>query len=157
MTITIEWLWPLALSIPLSAIVWTDARRQVIPNALTLLVAIGGAAYALAYRPATLPTVLLAALVTYAVLLAVRAVYFGMRGHHGLGMGDVKLLAAAALWVGPAGISWVVLAACASAAILILVLRLFGARLDPSARMPFGPHIALGLAVVLVANATWQL
>jgi leader peptidase (prepilin peptidase) / N-methyltransferase len=155
MTVTIEWLWPLALAIPLSAIAWADARRQVIPNALTLLVAIGGAAYALAYRPSTLPVALLAALVTCVVLLAIRAVYFRMRGFHGLGMGDVKLLAAAALWVGPAGISWVVLAACASAIVAILVLRLLGTRLDASARMPFGPHIALGLAVVLVANAAW--
>ena len=76
-----------------------------------------------------------------------------LRGREGLGLGDVKLIAAAALWVGPFGISWLVLAACVSALAMVLAMQLAGQPLDRATRLPFGPHIALGLAVVLAAQA----
>jgi leader peptidase (prepilin peptidase)/N-methyltransferase len=87
------------------------------------------------------------------VLLAVMALYQRRAGRQGLGMGDVKLLAAAALWVGPLGISWLVLAACASALATVLAIRLLGQPFDRTTRLPFGPHIALGLAAVLAIQA----
>jgi prepilin signal peptidase PulO-like enzyme (type II secretory pathway) len=88
------------------------------------------------------------------MLAAVRARYARWRGYHGLGMGDVKLLAASTVWVGPLGVSWLILAACLSALATIAVMRLRGRTIGATTRLPFGPHIAVGLVVVLAGGST---
>lgn len=140
--------WMGFLAIVLCPIAWIDARHQVIPDVLNLALAAGGLAYSSRQGAPALYLAVVGALVTLAVLLAVRAVYHRRRGRQGLGMGDVKLFTASALWVGPFGISWLVLAACASALATALALRLSKRPVKPTTRLPFGPHIALGLAIV---------
>ena len=69
-----------------------------------------------------------------------RLLYRQARGAEGLGLGDVKLLGALAVWR-QAGVAWVLLLACASALLWIGLTR-------HRQRLAFGPFIALGALVV---------
>ena len=72
-----------------------------------------------------------------------RRLYRALRGHDGLGQGDVKFAAAAALWVGLEGIPGLLLAAVASALASLLILRAQGYDLHGRLEISFGPHLAL--------------
>jgi leader peptidase (prepilin peptidase)/N-methyltransferase len=74
-----------------------------------------------------------------------RAGYRWLRGHDGLGFGDVKFVAAGSLWVGAEGIPVVLLIAVASALVSLLILRAQGRELHGKQAISFGPHLAIGL------------
>lgn len=81
--------------------------------------------------------------------LAVRDFYRWLRGREGLGLGDVKLLAASGAWVGWTGLPSVVF--IASVVALVVVLPIAWAtrnRRTGESRVPFGAFIALGLWIV---------
>lgn len=145
-----SWVWLSYLAVILPAIVWIDIRRRIIPDSLTLLVAAGGFLH-LAQEgwPAFIAGVE-AVVAVGAGLLCVKLCFKRLRGHEGLGLGDVKLLAASALWVGAFGISWMILVASVSGLVTFLVIRMLNPSLDRTARLPFGPHIALGLFIVVL-------
>ncbi len=69
-----------------------------------------------------------------------------IRGRVLLGGGDIKLFAAAALYLGPAGILPAMMIACAGGLICALIRRRGG----KSGPFPFGPWIALGTALMLL-------
>ncbi len=84
----------------------------------------------------------------------VAALYGAVRRRRGLGMGDIKLLGALGLLLGP-----YVLLALFAGSILGLVAGLVAARGSrPSeTRIPFGPWLALGgILVTLVGPAVWS-
>jgi leader peptidase (prepilin peptidase) / N-methyltransferase len=84
----------------------------------------------------------------FALMAGIALIYRKLRGRDGLGLGDAKLLAAAGAWLGAEALPSVLLWACGSA-ILALLLRAWrtGAR---SAEMPipFGPFLAFGVWLV---------
>lgn len=86
-----------------------DAKTLRLPNALTLATAILAGALATSRHQEVEGVV--AALVV-AVALAVLRVTIRSEGAPGLGLGDVKLAAALALWLGAAS-SWMLVLACA--------------------------------------------
>jgi leader peptidase (prepilin peptidase)/N-methyltransferase len=132
------------------ALAWIDFRRGIIPDWLNLLVAIAGLAQAclLDGWGATLIAAG-AGLVVGAVAFALRWLYLRLRGHHGLGLGDVKLLAASAVWVGVAGIPMQLLVGSITALIAALALHVTGRTMTRQTALPFGPFLALGLLVTL--------
>lgn len=84
----------------------------------------------------------------------VAASYRALRGKQGLGMGDVKLLAAFGLFLGPYVLMALMLGSIAGAVGGIVSAR--GGSLV-SARIPFGPYLAAGaVAVVLVGPRLWE-
>jgi leader peptidase (prepilin peptidase) / N-methyltransferase len=76
--------------------------------------------------------------------------YSALRGHEGLGQGDLKFAAAAALWIGLEGIPGLLLAAVVSALASLLILRAHGYDLHGKLAISFGPHLALGLWLIWV-------
>jgi prepilin peptidase CpaA len=130
-----------ALAAPLAlasgALTWaavSDIRRYLIPNAAPIAIAAGYAAAALS-RP---PAFAIGGCLTGAAVFAVGAAVF-RRG--GLGGGDVKLLAAIALWAGPTLLKDLALGAALGA------LALAGLLLSPLRRwMPRPPAEAVALA-----------
>jgi leader peptidase (prepilin peptidase) / N-methyltransferase len=81
-----------------------------------------------------------------------RRFYFVLRKIQGLGLGDVKFLAAATPWVGIAGIPMLLLIAALSALIAIGAMLMAGQRLTRQTSLPFGPFLAIGLLMALVAQ-----
>jgi len=83
----------------LLAAAWSDLRRLLIPNRLSLAIAALWLAYALAAHAAADPPVSLIGAPTVALIIFMAGFGLFMAGL--MGGGDVKLLAATALWAGP--------------------------------------------------------
>ncbi|WP_312165811.1 A24 family peptidase [Phenylobacterium sp.] len=112
-----------------------DGRTRRLPDRLTLVVAASGLLLAMLKGVDQLLVGAVAAIVTALVLLAVRAL--ARRGPApALGLGDVKLFSALAIWLG-AWTPWMV----AVAAMLGLTWMLV--RSPPDRRIAFGPMIAI--------------
>lgn len=134
---------PLPLTLPIA---WIDLRRRIIPDGLNLALACAGLGLAAWQDPEAVSVLLRGgeAFVAYGLFRGVRALHARLRGRIGLGLGDVKFLAAATAWTGLAGLPVLILVASLSA-LAVVVLR----RLDAATRLPFGPFLALGLHAAL--------
>ena len=82
-----------------------------------------------------------------ASFMAIREVFFRIKGFDGMGFGDVKLAAASGMLVGVEAFAWSVFAASALGLAVALLVSLFrpGRKLD---RLPFG---------ALLAPACWSI
>ncbi len=112
-----------------------DVRVRRLPDPLTFATAVLAALLAAEAGWPRLVEGAVAAAVTIGVLLAVRALARRRGGRDGLGLGDVKLMAALALWVG-AATPWM----AAAAAVLGLAAAPWAR--DAEGRIAFGPMIA---------------
>jgi leader peptidase (prepilin peptidase) / N-methyltransferase len=125
---------------------WIDIRDGIIPDWLNLAIALLGLVKIIATDD---PLAAIEALGEGAVIGAVfwllRRLYFAIRGIQGLGLGDVKLLAAAGIWVGIAGIPFVLLIATMTALACAGVMQLSGRALTTRTSLSFGPFLAAGL------------
>jgi leader peptidase (prepilin peptidase)/N-methyltransferase len=132
------------------ALAWIDFRQGIIPDWLNMSVALAGLAQA--WLLDGWDAALAAAgegLIIGAIVFALRWLYFRLRGHHGLGLGDVKLLAASAVWIGVAGVPMQLLVGSIAALIAALALHITGRTMTRQTALPFGPFLALGLLVTL--------
>ena len=130
---------------------WIDIRRGIIPDWLNLLIALAGLAWAwLLDGWDALVAAALEGLAIGAIVFLLRWLYFRFRAHHGLGLGDVKLLAASAVWIGVAGIPIQLLVASITALIAAIALHVTGRTMTRRTALPFGPFLALGLLATLV-------
>lgn len=134
----------------------TDLARRIIPNGCVAVVAALGAAHAAARG--TLPGAALGALVVLAAMLLAAAASERVSGRTGVGGGDVKLLAAAAVWTGPVLGLAVVGASCLLGAMGWAATRLAGrlvGRGRTSEGIPLAPAVAIAtLAAVLLGPLT---
>lgn len=149
-----------------------DIDTQRLPNVLVAILAGGGVTGVLVaevfhVRVAPLVGLASAGLLAHPWIAAAAGVLLGagttggiglayglLRGKQGMGMGDVKLLAALGPFLGP-----YVLMALVIASMLGVVVGLIGAR-GPGAgarKLPFGPFLAAGaLIVVLFGPGVWS-
>jgi leader peptidase (prepilin peptidase)/N-methyltransferase len=81
-----------------------------------------------------------------------RRLYFGLRKIQGLGLGDVKFLAAAGIWIGVAGLPILLLIATLTALAAAGTMQLAGRDMTRRTSVPFGPFLAIGLLLTLVAR-----
>jgi leader peptidase (prepilin peptidase) / N-methyltransferase len=90
----------------------------------------------------------------FAFFFAFRAGYRALRGVEGMGLGDVKLAAAAGMWLDWASLPIAVEIAALSALAAALCARLRGDGFDPRARLPFGAFFAPAIWVcwLLIAS-----
>lgn len=120
-----------------------DAATQRLPDALTLpLIAAG-----LLLSHSDLGLHALGATAWFILLAAIAWGFEKNRGFPGLGLGDAKLMAAAAAWLGPEAAATVLLLACLLCLGLVVVQGRGGA-IEWQQRIPFGPSIALGFWLV---------
>jgi prepilin signal peptidase PulO-like enzyme (type II secretory pathway) len=130
---------------------WTDIRFGIIPNWLNALIAVLGLARAFAIDGASgVLTGAIAGVAIGAVLMLLRQGYFAWRGVQGLGLGDVKFLAAAGIWTGLFDFPLLLLIATLVALVLAGVLHLTGRAVTARTEIPFGPSLAFGLLATLV-------
>jgi leader peptidase (prepilin peptidase)/N-methyltransferase len=134
-----------------SWLTWTDIRFGIIPNWLNALIAVLGLARGLAMDGSSgALTGAIAGVAIGTALLLLRQGYFAWRGVQGLGLGDVKFLAAAGVWTGLADFPLLLLIATLAALVLAGILRLTGRAVTARTAIPFGPSLALGLLATLV-------
>jgi leader peptidase (prepilin peptidase) / N-methyltransferase len=143
-----------ALCLLCGSLALIDVRRGIIPDTHNFAIACLGLTRTVVADGA------LAGVESAAEALAVgmifwlfRRFYFVLRKIQGLGLGDVKFLAAATPWVGIAGIPMLLLTAALSALIAIGGMQIAGRELTRQTSLPFGPFLAIGL---LMALATQQ-
>jgi len=136
------------LAILMLAIAVIDARRFIIPNELTAAALALGFLNAAMQDPGLVLDAVGAAALRGAVMaiafLSLRILYRRIRGHDGIGLGDVKLAGVAGVWLDwwvlPIAIEIAALAAIAAYAARFLYGRRPSARLK--AKLPFGLFLA---------------
>ncbi|MCL5778419.1 A24 family peptidase [Limibaculum sp. FT325] len=122
-----------------------DRRQMILPDALTLpLIPLGLGTVWLA-APAALGDATVGAVAGGVVLWALRAGYARIRGREGLGLGDVKLFAAAGAWTGWAGLPGVLLWAGVLGLGAALIAGMRRGDVSGGDALPFGPFLAAGL------------
>lgn len=136
-----------ALGLVLIAAGAADVASRRLPDFASVAVAVLGLALALSRGPGALLAGLAAAALTGGILLLLRRSFAARRGDPGLGLGDVKLATALALWLG-AATPW----ALALAGLMGLAqVRLFK---PADGRIAFGPLLAAsGWSVGLALQA----
>lgn len=76
----------------------------------------------------------------------VREAYLRFKKIEGLGIGDIKLIGVAGLWVGLQGISWMILT---SVLVTLVGFKLFSKKpLNHTQQLPFGPGLCFGFYTV---------
>jgi leader peptidase (prepilin peptidase) / N-methyltransferase len=142
-------LWSILFDLVLLAvclvIAVADLRRGIIPNWCNATLAVAGALLSLQTSWALLESHLIDALLTLALFALVRYAYLRWRGYAGIGLGDVKFLAAAALGVGLTGVQILLLIACLTGLAEVLARKVLGQSMTARSKVRFGPHLAFGL------------
>jgi leader peptidase (prepilin peptidase)/N-methyltransferase len=140
----------LALGLTFCAVLVTvtlaDLDRRVIPNSILLAAALAVVAILIAVDPSALPERLIAAAGAGGFLLISALVYPG-----GMGMGDVKLAAVMGLYLGAAVIPAMLVAVFVGAVVGLALIALHGSG-ERKRAIPFGPYLALGGVVGLLAG-----
>ncbi|WP_298431858.1 A24 family peptidase [uncultured Jannaschia sp.] len=139
-----------ALLAILGAIAVIDLRTRRIPDPLNVALALSGLAAALVLDGQVPWPSLLAATVVGAALWIIAEIFRRRRGLTGLGLGDIKMIAAAALWVSPWNLPLVLVVATVGALVAVGVGAVAGRRTDRLTRIPFGPFIGLGLMLTWI-------
>ena len=135
----------IALSFILLVLAETDRAIQILPDELTALLGCLGLVRAAVGGPATMVEASMGIVAGLIVLSALRAGFAFLKGREGLGLGDVKLFAAAGAWVGVLSMPWLVFIAAG----LGLSAGLMTARKNGVA---FGPYICAALLIILVVG-----
>jgi leader peptidase (prepilin peptidase)/N-methyltransferase len=163
----------LALLALLTVIAAIDARFGIIPDSLSGMLLITGILNVLLESSRAAGTLTLAstdvaalmpeldaiswrvveALIAVLGAIVLRAGYRLVRSQHGFGLGDVKFVGVAALWVGLPMLPLMLMVAVFSAFGTILMLRKQGGVLGGRDAIPFGPHLALGLWLAFLLGA----
>lgn len=134
-----------AMGLVLIAASAIDIKVRRLPDVFTGAVAACAIALSAIAGKDNLIAGLIAAMVATVVLMAVRAAGTRLGREPGLGLGDVKLIAALALWLGVATPAMVALSA-------LLGLTCVPLLRDQRGRLAFGPMIAFAAWVVGIAN-----
>jgi leader peptidase (prepilin peptidase) / N-methyltransferase len=119
----------------------------VIPNRLTALCAVLAVAIGLALDPSGEPERLAAGAAAGGFLLLAALAYPG-----GMGMGDVKLAAVIGLFLGRATAPAILVALLAGAVVGIAIMAVKGVGEGRKTAVPFGPFLALGALVGVLAG-----
>ena len=125
-----------------------DLERLIIPDLANAAIAVLGLALIVIQTPAgalieEISDALMRAIVAGGLLFLVRFLFTRVAGKEGLGLGDVKLMAAGAIFLSWASLPYglVIAAVAAIMAVVLRGLRL-GKRLDRETEIPFGAFLA---------------
>jgi len=148
------------LSFLLLGLAVMDAETMRLPDAFTFPGIVLGILYN-ALQPGTLRNHIwnagesaLSALAAALLLLLIRWLYFLIRHHEGLGMGDVKLIAMIAAWLGPAPTLLTLLLGTLATALFGILVVALSPRNRPfhSTRVPFGSFLCAAAIYTIFAG-----
>jgi leader peptidase (prepilin peptidase)/N-methyltransferase len=129
-----------------------DIKSMIIPDAINLAIFGTGLTACFVLRFIEPVSALCGAILGGGLLLLVQVAFRAYRGSDGLGLGDVKFVAATASWTGAEGLPVALLAACAAALAYVIARRSFDTEFDSGRRIPFGPFLAFGAVAVATAQ-----
>lgn len=130
----------------LAAVTLTDLEQRIIPNKILLVGAILCVAIAAPTDPGGLPERAIAAVAAGGLLFLVALAY-----PQGMGLGDVKLTATMGLFLGRAVAPAILVALLAGSIVGLALIARHGSKARKMA-IPFGPFLALGGVVALLAG-----
>jgi leader peptidase (prepilin peptidase) / N-methyltransferase len=127
-----------------------DLQHQILPNVITLPGIVVGFVASLFLPPGWLSS-LIGILAGGGILFAISEAYYWTRGHEGLGMGDVKMLAMIGAFLGwPLMLLTLILASFSGS--IVGVALLASGRGSMKLALPFGTFLAVGALVAAVAG-----
>ena len=132
----------------LLCLAFIDWQTQLLPDAITQPLLWGGLiASALGLSSVPLAVSLWGAVLGYLVLWTVSRSYYILKGHLGIGDGDLKLVGALGAWMGPIPLIALILLASISGILSALLLRLKG-RMKAGDYIPFGPFLVFSALLI---------
>jgi leader peptidase (prepilin peptidase)/N-methyltransferase len=134
-----------AILVPIALI---DFDHRIIPNKITAPAAVIAVAIGLALKPAGVPEQLIAGVGAAGFLLV-----FVLAYPRGMGMGDVKLAGVLGLFLGREVAVAILVAVIAGTILGAAVMARLGVERGRKTAVPFGPFLALGGVVALLAGA----
>ncbi|MDA4848833.1 prepilin peptidase [Hoeflea poritis] len=151
------WIFGLLLAGNVVVISAIDLRHLIIPNVLNGSLAALGFAFQITSQSSIPLTTIFGAIVLFSAFYLVRAAYLRSQGVVGLGLGDVKMAGASAVWLNPFNLPVFVFIACTAALLSLPLLKQFSEQYQQSRRLPFGPFLGLGLMVSWYLENTVQI
>lgn len=136
----------LAFVIMLAAITLTDLDERVIPNKILIAGTVVGLAIIIPFDPGSLGERAIAAAVAGGLLFLAALAYPG-----GMGLGDVKLAAVMGLYLGRSVAPAILIALLSGSLVGLYLMARHGAKARKAA-IPFGPFLALGGVVGMLAG-----
>jgi leader peptidase (prepilin peptidase)/N-methyltransferase len=133
-----------AILVPVALI---DLEHRIIPNKITLPAAVAAVAIGLVLKPSGVPEQLIAGAAGGGFLLV-----FALAYPRGMGMGDVKLAAVLGLFLGRSVAVAILSGVLAGAVVGAVVVARVGVERGRKTAVPFGPFLALGGVVGLLAG-----
>jgi leader peptidase (prepilin peptidase)/N-methyltransferase len=137
----------IALVVTLVPIALIDFDRRIIPNKITLPAAVLAVAIGLALDPAGVPEQLIAGAAAAGFLLV-----FVLAYPRGMGMGDLKLAGMLGLFLGRSVVIAILVAVLVGTIVGGLVMARVGVKRGRKTAVPFGPFLAIGGVVALLAG-----
>lgn len=150
---------PLADRLPMPVVLWSlllgalllhatvvDLRYCRIPDLTSGAVVLAGCGFLMIWMPDRILLHVAGSLVSSLAIFVVAGAIAQFLGQAALGGGDVKLVGAVALWLGPELVAQTMAIAAWCALFVILVVRILRRRREDQlpAGIAFGPYIALG-------------
>ena len=130
------------------ALAWNDLRRYLLPDPLTLALAVSGLLFAFLLNRDGITDHAVGLIAGFASFALIARLYRGIRGREGLGGGDAKLMAGAGAWVGWQGLpSTVLIGTIAALSVTLLAAKVRGHDLSAETPVPLGVFLAFGLWV----------
>lgn len=140
----------------LLALAFLDLTVLLLPNILTLCLALIGLLAGLLGSGPGVDERLIGGFVGFGSLWLVKSAYRRLRGRDGLGGGDPKLLGAIGCWLGWQPLPLVLLGASVAGLAYVLSERARGRHLAANHRLPFGAMLALSAYSAWFATNAWS-
>jgi leader peptidase (prepilin peptidase) / N-methyltransferase len=118
-----------AIVLALLAAVFIDLEHMYLPNTITYSGTVLGIVSA-TIRGLSLTETLIGSAIGFAIIPTINFIYKRIRGHDGMGGGDVKLLMLCGAWGGWEGAVFALFAGSGLATVSTLLMRLMGVKLD---------------------------
>ncbi len=151
------WAWGCfaALTAALGTLSYIDFRTGYLPDVIVgplalagLLIAIIGSPIGVGWQMA-----LLAAAINGATFYGLRWIVSRMKGREAMGLGDVKLIAAGGLWLGPLALPYIMAVGGIATLLGALIAGVLTRKPVWQGEMPLGPGLCLGIWGVFIVMA----
>jgi len=130
------------------AISIVDIRTFRIPNILNIALFIAGIIFWISYDATVLPMQIIYAVIVASFFWAVRYAVSKYLGRVALGLGDVKLAGASAMWFSPHLFPVYLFVASSTGLLFALAKPMIGKSITKDGKVPFGPFLAVSLVIV---------